>query len=131
MEAEKLIGKTLLRATLWLNPVFRFGEASKVMLEFPDASLVILPLVDTDEISIELHRGAKEREPGGQAILHELVGRKLGACWYCENNRGYFDLVVFGFDYLQPTFGILSEGSALKLVECRMAPTRPSDLKTG
>ncbi len=122
MKINDLIGKILTKASFWLDPVFECGEACKVVLEFSEGvSLVILPLIDTDEISIELHADESEQEPGGKAILEELVGRKLGAYWYCENNQGYFDLVLFGFDRLRPSFGILSEGSSLKLVDCQLS----------
>ena len=124
MKIRDLIGQKLERATFYQDPDFPAGEACKIVLDFASASLVILPLEDTDEIELKLFEEGVQPEPGGDEILNELVGTKLAAYWYCENHQGYFDQVLFGFHLMRPNFGVLSEASALHLVDCGMASER-------
>ena len=89
-------------------------------LIFPNYQLTILPVTETDEISIQPNRGVYNTV--NQAALRAatrnfwepLLHQTLQMIWLCQNQQGYTDQLIFAFETLQPTLGILAEGSVLK-----------------
>ena len=88
-------------------------------LIFPTFQLVVLPVVETDEIEILLqsHQFTELDSISGQQPppwAADLLNQTLQMIWVCENQQGYTDQLILAFDTLQPTLGILAEGSVLK-----------------
>lgn len=96
-------------------------------LIFPTFQLVVLPVVETDEIEILLqshqvteldYRSGRQTPPWAADLLNQT----LQMIWVCENQQGYTDQLILAFDTLQPTLGILAEGSVLKPFLMRSLP---------
>ena len=94
-------------------------------LIFPNYQLTILPVTETDEIEISIQPNRGE-DNTVNLVLREalraatrnwwepLLHQTLQMLWLCQNQQGYTDQLIFAFETLQPTLGILAEGSVLK-----------------
>ena len=100
----------------------------EVRLIFPEAHVILQPLIDTDEIDIiikpcdrenEIFSGDRTsitglyRSPGWSSFL---VGQKLQTVWVCENQQGYRDRVSFAFKTLRPSIEFICEGSVMSIL---------------
>jgi len=87
-------------------------------LIFPSYQLTILPVTETDEIEILIQPDRGVYHTVNQAALRNcwepLLHQTLQMIWLCQNQQGYTDQLIFAFETLQPTLGILAEGSVLK-----------------
>ena len=91
-------------------------------LIFPNYQLTILPVTETDEIEISIQPNRGVYHTVNQAALRAatrncwepLLHQTLQMIWLCQNQQGYTDQLIFAFETLQPTLGILAEGSVLK-----------------
>lgn len=94
-------------------------EFRKVIFQFQKHSIVLEPLPDTDEIKIS----EKEIDPldvigvaeESNLLFRDALGQQICQFWFCKNDKGYDDMVVFSFGHLLPNFAFLSIGSALML----------------
>jgi hypothetical protein len=91
-------------------------ELDKVQLFFEEVSTVITlkPLPDTDEIEISqqvINSPFPATTPPDWC--RPFIGKQLQAIWVCDNNQGYQDMVIFGFDWLRPSLTFISEASVL------------------
>ena len=94
--------------------------ADEVFFVFEKSKIHILPLPDTDELSVECleYDNTKGSGPEGMVtIVNNYIGKSLSMTWNCFNANGYLDLFAIGFDQLHPNLMILSEGSVLKLFD--------------
>lgn len=93
--------------------------AESIIILFSDSSyLEILPLIDTDEISINhFKKFDSENIIGSVSFLREFIGKKISLYWNTNNSNGYHDCFMFAFDNLHPSLVILSEGSVLKVMK--------------
>ena len=93
----------------------------KLVLIFNERSIMITPIPDTDELNIEFVNNTNQvNSDSSKTIFNEFIGKKLSFTWKAVNSNGYFDLLVFAFDNLQPDISILSEGSSLKFFKMTM-----------
>lgn len=92
--------------------------AEEILVLLEKSKLRILPIQDTDEISVEcleIDNTENDSDFLSVTLLDEYIGEMLSESWKCVNSRGYFDLFILGFYFLHPSLMILSEGSTLKL----------------
>lgn len=76
----------------------------------------ILPVIDTDELVVAYFDWAEMQNLDDcQTYSTAFTSKKLSAIWHCQNTNGYADLFIVGFQHLQPSLLILSEGSVLKI----------------
>lgn len=84
----------------------------KVQLIFPEETVTLLPIADTDEIEIQ-----QQATPGASEIntsmWREFIGKKLMGVWVCENQQGYRDQVIFAFENLRPSIAFVVECSSI------------------
>ncbi len=128
MSVQLAVGSVLKGAWAWACEDFLDKELAldRIVLEFGNTTLVLEPLTDTDEIKISIRPSPVDPVPRGEPFLEEFVGQSLRSYWTCNNDRGYFDLLVLGFELFQPAIGVLSEGSSLKVVRMdRLLKGRP------
>ena len=93
----------------------------KLVLIFNERSITITPIPDTDELNIQFVNNTNQvNSDSSKTIFNEFIGKKLSFTWKAVNSNGYFDLLVFAFDNLQPDISILSEGSSLKFFKMTM-----------
>ncbi|MDM8519438.1 DUF6334 family protein [Anaerolineales bacterium HSG6] len=81
-----------------------FAEVNKV--------IKLRPLGDTDEIEIT-QQTVTNVSTGAPYWGETFIGKQLQAIWVCDNNQGYQDMVIFGFDWLRPSLTFISEVSML------------------
>lgn len=86
----------------------------KVRLFFPDQTVTLLPIADTDEIDILDEMTTDLVEPTTPFWGEIFLGKKLMTVWVCENDQGYRDQVIFAFERLHPSLAFVAEGSVLK-----------------
>jgi len=86
----------------------------KVQLFFPDKTVTLLPIADTDEIDILDEITTDFVEPTSPLWGEIFLGKKLMTVWVCENDQGYRDQVIFAFERLHPSLAFVAEGSILK-----------------
>ena len=132
MEIEEFLGEKVTKILTKLNVIYTpsKGEAlvDEAIFLFETRLMRILPVDDTDEIRIDCskmddfkNRRSLKPLPG----LDQYIGKTLSSAWNCTNTRGYFDMFVLGFYYLNPTLIFLSEGGVLKLLEVGPTINRP------
>ena len=106
-----------------------FSPTGEILLDeivfvFEKSKLHILPISDTDEISVkclEYDNAENATSFIATSVFNEYVGKSLSITWNCVNANGYFDLYVIGFAELHPSVMILSEGGVLKLFNAKRA----------
>ena len=95
-------------------------EIEKIVFGFSNKSIVITPVVDTDEIAVRLvHQPVTASTKNYHESLAKHLGSKLGFVWACTNLKGYSDMYVLAFDNLHPDILILCEASELLLFETK------------
>jgi hypothetical protein len=127
VENELPIGSILKEVSIVEDQEFGGDELclDRVQLIFPDATVILQPLADTDEIEISLSSASsvmnQTLSPPGSALINSptwcssLLGKKLQMVWVCENHQRYRDQVIFAFEQLHPSISFLAEGSVLKV----------------
>ena len=97
-----------------------FILAEEIIFLFETTMIRILPLADTDELTVEYVDIVKEEKAEyfeALTLMPQYIGRKLSVVWNCVNTNGYSDMFIVGFDNLHPSLCIVSETSCLKLFE--------------
>lgn len=114
---------------VWVWPCKEFEPEEscfdRILFEFPGRNVMVEPIWDTDEILVQDVPEDSIKLNEASEHLKEYFGRTLNQYWTCENAQGYFDLLMLAFDDLQPSLGILSEGSSLKILECERVERTP------
>lgn len=110
------IGQTLTAISIVEDKEFSGKELcfDKIQLFFPDTTVTLLPIADTDEIEIIQETITTPDSVNTPSWCQFLLGKKLMTVWVCENDQGYRDQVIFAFEYLHPTIAFIAEGSVLK-----------------
>lgn len=123
-EGEKLklqntISERLEGIFVWNDKVLTAKEKhfDQVVLKFKKKSLLILPLADTDEVSIQVESNNNLSFRDAEVLSNNFVGKKLQAYWICHNDKNYEDMVVFSFDYCRPSFALYCEASVIKFYD--------------
>ncbi len=116
------LGEKLTRIFVKSNTVFLSANneilVDEIVLVLEESKLRILPIQDTDEISVEVSEYQKLEKSELYSelnILNKYLGSKLSITWNCRNTNNYFDIFIIGLKHLHPSLIILSEGSVLKL----------------
>ncbi len=86
----------------------------KVKLFFPNTTITLLPIADTDEIQIIQESSNTPSLVDTPYWCKSFIGKKLMTIWVCENDQGYRDQVIFAFEYLRPSIAFVAEGSVIK-----------------
>ena len=127
VENEFPIGSILKEVSILEDQEFGGDELclDRIQLIFPDAAVILHPLVDTDEIKISISSASSAMNqtlssPGSARInsptwCSSVLGKKLQMVWVCENHQGYRDQVIFAFEQLHPSIAFIAEGSVLKV----------------
>ena len=128
MENKLLIGSILKEVSIVEDQEFNSTELclDRIQLIFQDTSIILQPLVDTDEIeilssSVPSSPNSTFRQAQSTALFNSptwcssLLGKKLQMVWVCENQQGYQDQVIFAFEQLHPTIAFIAEGSVIKV----------------
>ncbi|MGK7904420.1 MAG: DUF6334 family protein [Hormoscilla sp.] len=120
MVDEFPIGETLTEVSIVEYKEFGGDELclDKVQLIFPDRTVILQPLADTDEIEIILKSTTLTSLTNHPTWCSSLLGKKLQTVWVCENDQGYQDQIIFAFDRLHPSIAFIAEGSVLKAFHC-------------
>jgi hypothetical protein len=84
----------------------------KVQLIFPEETVTLLPIAETDEIEIKQQLTSVSSEIN-TSIWREFIGKKLMGVWVCENQQGYRDQVIFAFENLRPSIAFVVECSSI------------------
>jgi len=90
----------------------------KVQLFFQDTSVTLLPIADTDEVEILLENATVPAVADPPFWCKSFIGKKLMTVWVCDNDQGYQDNVIFGFEYLHPSITFVAECSSLLVFLC-------------
>lgn len=79
---------------------------------------------DTDELVCRIFSIEEERSECAESIpsLDSYRGRQLGWSWSAQNWRGYNDMILFGFDGVEPEFALV--GMACKVHLFSLTPIR-------
>ena len=85
----------------------------KVKLIFPEQTIALLPVTDTDEIEIKQQATTDSSAANTSRWSGEFIGKKLMAVWVCENQQGYRDQVIFAFENLRPSIAFIVECSSI------------------
>jgi hypothetical protein len=115
---ENLLGKKIENIEIFLknDNTYQYTILEKVIFYLDDKALILTPVVDTDEIKIDVYDAEKTVFQTTQPhILSKFIGLNLNYTWNGINTKGYFDVFLMSFHNLTPSLMILSEGSSLKL----------------
>jgi Family of unknown function (DUF6334) len=116
VENEFPIGHSLV--SVWVKEDTEFGGSElcldEVYFVFPEATLLLQPIVDTDEVQITAVASISA-EGTTPDWCEALLGQKLQTVWLCDNSQGYQDQVILAFGQLHPTIAFVAEGSVLKV----------------
>ena len=120
MDENKLpVGEELMGVSCVRVEEFGGGDLSldSVRLRFMSVTMILTPIVDSDEIAIQLSDVPTDGSSGDPPdMLRPLIGKKLQSAWICTNVNGYQDLVLLAIDGISPNVGFLSEGSSIKIL---------------
>lgn len=110
------IGHTLKAVSIVEYTEFGGNElcVDRVQLFFPDRTVTLLPIADTDEIEIKQETATASLPADTPSWCKSFLGKKLMTVWVCDNDQGYRDQVIFAFEYLRPSLAFVAEGSVLK-----------------
>ena len=86
----------------------------RVELIFQKKTIVMTPIVETDEIEIETISTVSSELTKTPPWGDFMIGKKLQMVWVCKNSQGYKDQILFAFDRLEPSIAFISEGSVIK-----------------
>ncbi|MEO5930171.1 MAG: DUF6334 family protein [Candidatus Kapaibacterium sp.] len=102
-----------------VDPLFkeRGADFDEIVLFFEESTVMLRPIADTDEISIDISPPSRiDKRRRRLRLFPELTGRRLNFSWIYSNNRGYEDLIMMAFDDTTPSFGVLCVGSQLQIL---------------
>jgi hypothetical protein len=87
----------------------------EVCFVFPEATILLQPISDTDEIQITSVPTIASTQGVAPVWCEALLGQRLQTAWVCDNSQGYQDQVILAFGQLHPTIAFVAEGSTLKV----------------
>lgn len=109
-----LRGVYLVEEDTFLSDELSLQELS-LFFEDTDISIKIHPVTDTDEIEVVELSYVQPHLTKPPTWIKPYIGKKLQTVWETTNTQRYFDQIIFAFEYLNPSFSLVSEGSVLKV----------------
>lgn len=118
---EELIASPLLKCFVKKDEVPRKVNEGKsyhaILFRFENGWLECLPITDSDEVELSFFSNESsdlELEGYHEHQFEHLAGR-LNVIWKCKNTNGYDDMVVLGFQHLDPSLAIVCEAGVLNV----------------